>query len=187
MKILVLNGSPRVNGSTAKMVNAFAEGAREAGHEVTILPVGTMRISGCLGCEYCHTKGDGKCVQRDDEEQVYMAIADAEMLVFASPVYYFTLSAQLQAALHRTYATGIPKKVRQTALFLSSGAPDVYEPSIKQYQSAVVDYYDVHDMGIITVNEENDPAENHLDEIREFAKNMVLMPIRKTYRDEENK
>lgn len=55
MKILVLNGSPRANGNTAAMIDAFAEGAREKGHEVSIIPVGQKKIGGCIGCEYCHT------------------------------------------------------------------------------------------------------------------------------------
>ena len=71
MKIVVLNGSPRPNGNTAKMTKAFFEGASEAGHEITVVPVARMKIAGCLGCEYCHTKGEGKCVQKDDMQEVY--------------------------------------------------------------------------------------------------------------------
>ena len=61
MKIAILNGSPR-KANTAKMCEAFAEGARGAGHEAEIIQVGKMQINGCKGCEYCHTKGEGKCV-----------------------------------------------------------------------------------------------------------------------------
>ena len=81
MNVLILNGSPRRGGSTERMAEAFAAGAREAGHRVTILPVGRMRINGCMGCEYCHTRGGGQCVQRDDEAEVYAALAEAEVLV----------------------------------------------------------------------------------------------------------
>lgn len=174
MKILILNGSPRPNGSTAAMSEAFAEGAREAGHEAVILPVGRMKIAGCLGCEYCHTKGEGRCIQKDDEEQVYRALEDAEMLVLASPVYYYTLSAQLQAALHRTYAVGIPKKVRRAALLLSSGSPDVYGPAIEQYRLSVVEYFQVEDMGVRTVNETSSRVEDNLDSLREFGRSVPL-------------
>ena len=66
MKILVLNGSPRPNGNTAALVSAFAEGAKENGHEVTVVPICQKKIAGCLACEYCHTKGEGKCIQQDD-------------------------------------------------------------------------------------------------------------------------
>ena len=75
MKIVVLNGSPRVNGNTAAMTKAFAEGAAEAGHEVEIVPVAKLKIAGCLGCEYCHTKGGGKCVQKDDMQKLYPSVS----------------------------------------------------------------------------------------------------------------
>ncbi len=69
MDILVLNGSPRPRGNTAALVDAFAEGAREAGHAVEVLDVARMDIAGCRGCEFCHTKGDGACAIHDDSGQ----------------------------------------------------------------------------------------------------------------------
>ena len=63
MKIAVFNGSPRKENTFA-MVEAFKEGAVAAGHEVEVYHVGQMKIAGCLGCEYCHTKGEGACVQK---------------------------------------------------------------------------------------------------------------------------
>lgn len=62
MKILVLNGSPRPNGNMEAMVEAFAEGAKENGHEIIVVPVCQKKIAGCLACEYCHTKGEGRCI-----------------------------------------------------------------------------------------------------------------------------
>ncbi|MDD3240827.1 MAG: NAD(P)H-dependent oxidoreductase [Lachnospira sp.] len=65
MKILVLNGSPRPNGNTAKMVDAFRQGAESVGSEVVVVEVCKKNISGCVACEYCHTKGGGQCIQRN--------------------------------------------------------------------------------------------------------------------------
>ena len=88
MKIAILNGSPRKE-NTAAMIEAFCEGAEEAGHEVEVLHVGKMKINGCLACEYCHTNGKGKCIQKDDLEKIMPAYLESDMVVFASPIYYF--------------------------------------------------------------------------------------------------
>ena len=96
MNILVLNGSPRPNGNTAQMINAFREGAVASGNKVDVINVCRKKIAGCLACEYCHTKGGGQCVQKDDMQEVYDLLKDAEMLVLASPVYYHGLSGQLK-------------------------------------------------------------------------------------------
>ena len=133
MKIAILNGSPRKQNTEA-MVNAFAEGAREAGHEVEILHVGKMKIAGCLGCEYCHGKGEGKCVQKDDMEKVLPAYLDSDMIVFASPLYYATLTAQLEAAIQRVYCIGKPAKATKAALLLSS-ASGAYDAAIARYKA----------------------------------------------------
>lgn len=65
MRILVLNGSPRPKGNTKQMVDAFREGSESAGHRVDVVDVCGKKIAGCLACEYCHTKGNGVCVQRE--------------------------------------------------------------------------------------------------------------------------
>lgn len=172
MKILVLNGSPRANGNTEAMAEAFAKGAKEAGHQVKVLPVGQKQIAGCKGCEYCHTKGNGTCIQKDDMEEVYRELADAEMLVLASPIYYFTLSGQLQCCIHRTYAVGIPKKLKRAAMLLSSGSDGVYEPAKQQYQQALIDYMGLADLGVITAHGSQNKSETKLREIYEFGKNV---------------
>ena len=80
MNILILNGSPRLGGSTRKMIDAFTEGATIAAHRVEVVDVCKKNIRGCLACEYCHTKGNGVCIQKDDMQEVYSRLAEAEML-----------------------------------------------------------------------------------------------------------
>ena len=87
MRILVLNGSPRENGNTKKMVSAFKEGAVSSGHQVDVVDVCRKNIGGCLACEYCHTKGGGECIQKDDMQELYELLREAETLVIASPIY----------------------------------------------------------------------------------------------------
>ena len=102
MRILVLNGSPHTNGATSDMVSAFSIGAMEAGHEVISINVAHKNIKGCMACEYCREKEKGICVQKDDMQAIYPEILLADMVVFASPIYCFTLSAQLQAVIQCT-------------------------------------------------------------------------------------
>lgn len=168
MKIAILNGSPKV-GNTAAMVNAFAGGAREAGHEVQILHVGRMKINGCLGCEYCHTKGQGTCIQKDDMEKVMPAYKDADMVVYTSPIYYFDVTAQLSAAMQRVYAIGKPTRAKKAALLLSSASPAPYSGAIATYKDMIA-FLGLEDAGIITAAGEENGSEAKLNEIRAFAK-----------------
>ena len=168
MKITVLNGSPRKQ-NTAAMVDAFAEGAKAAGHEVEVLQVGRMKINGCLACEYCHGKGEGKCVQKDDMEKVMPAYRDSDMLVFASPIYYFDVTAQLSAAIQRVYAIGKPAKATRASLLLSSASPNPFEGAIATYKT-MLGFMGLEDAGIITAAGDENGSEAKLDEIRAFAR-----------------
>ena len=169
MKIAVFNGSPR-NENTASMAEAFAEGAKAAGHEVEIYHVGRMKIAGCLACEYCHGKGEGKCIQKDDLEKIMPAYLESDMIVFASPIYYFTMTAQMQAALQRVYCIGKPAKATKAALLLSS-ASGAYDPSIAQYKT-VTGFMGIEDMGIFTATGDENKSEAKCSEIRAFAQSL---------------
>lgn len=170
MKITVLNGSPRKENTSA-MVDAFVEGAQAAGHEVEVHHVGKMKIAGCLGCEYCHTKGEGQCVQKDDWQKIQPAYEDCDMVVFASPIYYFTLTAQMEAAIQRIYCIDHPPKATKAAMLLSSGSPGVYDGAMGQYRGYLA-YTGLEDAGVITAVGEENQSEAKLAEIREFAKNL---------------
>lgn len=172
MKILVLNGSPRPKGNTAFLVEAFRQGAEAAGHEVKILQVGKMKIAGCLGCEYCKGRGHGDCVQKDDQQQVYDAMKWADFLVLASPIYYFMLSAQVEAAIQRMHAFGIPRNIKETALILSSGSGGVYDAAVAQYHMIFQDYLGLKDLGVFTAHGMQNKSEQKENELRAFGQNV---------------
>ena len=169
MKIAILNGSPR-RENTAAMIEAFREGAEEAGHEVEVLHVGKMKINGCLACEYCHTKGEGKCIQKDDLEKIMPAYLESDMVVFASPIYYFAPTAQLEAAWQRVYCIGKPAKATKAALLLSSGS-GAYDAAIAQYK-AFTGYVGIQDMGVCTATGDENKSGTKLAEIKAFAKTL---------------
>ena len=153
MRILILNGSPRPQGETKKLIAAFTEAARD--HHVDVVDVCRMTIHGCLACEYCHTKGDGKCVQQDDMQEVYELLAEAEMLVIASPIYYHNLSGQLKCAIDRIYALDKPAKLKKIAMFLSSGDEHMYDGAEFSYNGDFLDYLKLEGMGIFTNHDDD--------------------------------
>ena len=169
MRIAILNGSPRKE-NTAAMIEAFREGAEEAGHEVEVFHVGKKKINGCLACEYCHTKGEGKCIQKDDLEKIMPAYLESDMVVFASPIYYFAPTAQLEAAWQRVYCIGKPAKATKAALLLSSGS-GAYDAAIAQYK-AFTGYVGIQDMGVCTATGDENKSEAKLAEIKAFAKTL---------------
>ena len=103
-KIVVLNGSPRKNGNTSELVKAFTEGAESSGNEVTIFHLDSMDIHGCKGCCGGHSNNACPCVQKDDMEQIYPAVKEAEVIILATPLYYWNMSGQLRTAIDRLFA-----------------------------------------------------------------------------------
>lgn len=176
MKILVLNGSPRPKGNTAAMVDAFAGGAQEIGHQVDVVNVCQKKIAGCLACEYCHQKDSGherQCVQQDDMQQVYPLLEEAEMIVLASPVYYHGFSGQLQCAINRIYALDKPKHLKKAALILSSGSDHVYSGAIFAYQNSFLLYLNLQDMGMFTAHGKENSSPEKLEELYQFGKSLA--------------
>ena len=170
MKIVVLNGSPRPNGNTAHLVKAFAEGAEGKGHKVEIVRVGGMKIAPCLACEYCHTKGNGVCVMRDDMDKVWEALEGADMILLASAVHYWGFTGQLQSTITRFYCKNQPEGVKKYGLLLSSGSPDVYmgiEPQFKE----IVGWFGAENAGILEFNGEDadQQSEANLAKARAFG------------------
>ncbi|MBR4190187.1 MAG: flavodoxin family protein [Kiritimatiellae bacterium] len=149
MNILILQGSPRANGNTAWMAAEYKKAAEAAGHTVTVVDVARKKIAGCLACEWCHGKGNGACIQKDDMQELYPLFAEAEALVLAAPVYYFTMSAQIQAPVQRLYCINKPPKLRKMALLLSSYSPGVYDGAVGEYRG-ICGYWQAEDTGIVT-------------------------------------
>ncbi len=169
MKILILNGSPRPQGNTRKMADAFRKGAESSGHQVDIVDVCRKKIAGCLACEYCHTKGRGECVQKDDMQEVYALLQEAEMLVIASPIYYHGITGQLKCVLDRFYAVAYPQKpphLKKAAMILSSGDADMYDGAMFSFQGDFLDYLGLENAGVYTAHSEENGKPEKLEELR---------------------
>ena len=103
-RIVILNGSPRKNGNTSALVKAFSEGAESAGHTVTEFFLDGMEIHGCRGCFGGHSSRECPCVQRDDMDKIYSAVRECNVIVLASPLYYWNMSGQIRTAVDRLFA-----------------------------------------------------------------------------------
>lgn len=103
-KIVILKGSPRKNGNTAALADRLAEGAEAAGAQVDNFYLHGMDISPCDACDACRTETYTGCIIEDDMQMIYPKLLEADALVIASPVYYFTMSAQTKLFMDRCYA-----------------------------------------------------------------------------------
>ena len=172
MKILILNGSPRPMGNTKQMVTAFAEGAELVGNQVTIIDVCKKNIKGCIACEYCHTKGHGVCIQKDDMEEIYEMLKETEMLVIASPIYYHGISGQLKCTIDRFYSAAYPSgppHLKKIAMILSSGDPDMYDGAMFSFKGDFIGYLGLENLGVYTAYGSENGSRKKLDELRTFG------------------
>ena len=109
MKIVVINGSPKGKaGNTNVMVDAFLKGAREAGAETVNVFLAEKEIEHCKGCHVCWSKGPGQCVTQDDALGVLGLMGGADVIAFASPVYFGNISGRLKVFMDRMTMIGSP-------------------------------------------------------------------------------
>lgn len=102
--IVILNGSPRRKGNTSALVREFIEGAESAGNTVTEFFLDSMDIHSCKGCFGGHSSKEYPCVQKDDMGKIYPAVRECDVIVFATPLYYWNMSGQLRTAIDRLFA-----------------------------------------------------------------------------------
>ena len=99
-KVLILSGSPRKDGNSDILCNEFMRGAIESGTEVEKIRVAEKKIGFCTGCYAC--RNTGVCAIKDDMAEVMQKLIDADVIVLASPVYFYSIDAQLKALIDRT-------------------------------------------------------------------------------------
>lgn len=141
-KILILNGSPRAKGNTAMLCDSFAKGAESSGHSVTRFDLQKLEIHGCLGCMKGGKNPASPCVQKDGMEKIYPAYVEADIVVLASPLYYWTVSGQLKTAFDRLFAVAEcnkdyanPRKDCVLIMAAEGDTPDNWKPAIDYYEA----------------------------------------------------
>jgi multimeric flavodoxin WrbA len=108
-KILIFMGSPRREGNSSTLARRIAEGAEAAGAEVESYFLHEMNVQPCDACEVCRDKRETDCILDDDMKDLFPKLRQAEVIVIASPIYWFTVSAQTKLFMDRWYALGGPE------------------------------------------------------------------------------
>lgn len=121
--VLVLSGSPRLKGNSNILCDEFTRGAEESGHIVTRCNAAGLKIGGCLGCNACK-RNSGVCVQKDAMSDVREQMLAADVIVLSSPIYFYSIAAQLKAVIDRTYAFEQELKGKTFYFMISCAAPD---------------------------------------------------------------
>ncbi|MBQ9827152.1 MAG: flavodoxin family protein [Lachnospiraceae bacterium] len=165
-RILILTGSPRKNGNTDRLAASFAEGAGKH-NEVKIISVHDLDINPCTGCNCCYLSEGNKCFQNDDMAEVYDAMSEADVLVIASPVYFYGLSAQLKAMIDRLHT---PMRntfhIKKLGLILVGAAelPEMFDAIITQYRLAL-NFFKLEDAGTVLARGARDKGDVRNDDL----------------------
>lgn len=190
--ILVVRGGGRPRGNTAQLVEAFMRGAEDAGYAVELADLNKLMVGGCLGCNACRY---GKpCVQKDDFNALADKVRAADLVAFASPLYFWTLSSKLKAFIERFYCLAEedpnPPKGRyerypvKASALLMTAADDffwTFEQAVRYYQFAVVNYIGFEDKGMLLAGGCGDTNGRphiadtpHLERAYDFGRQLVL-------------
>lgn len=121
--VLILSGSPRLNGNSSILSDEFARGAAEVGCQVEKIQLQRKHVAGCLGCNACY-RNNGECVQKDDMTEIREKMIAADVIVIASPIYFYSMTAQLKAVIDRTYAFFQQLSGKTFYFIISCAAPD---------------------------------------------------------------
>ncbi len=147
MKVVILTGSPRKNGNTNTLAARFAEGARAAGHTVFRFDAAEAKVAPCRACNACGM--DGPCVLKDDFEALRERLVEADVIAFATPMYYFGFSAQLKTVVDRFYAlAGRLHTPKRCVLMMAYADRDARKRRVlTDYYEMLLDYHGWTDAG----------------------------------------
>ena len=158
--IVVLSGSVRKGGNTELLVQAFVDGAKK-NNSVEVISVADYKVHPCIGCNTCFDREGHECFQRDDMTKVYEKLKAADVLVIASPVYFYGVSAQLKALIDRLHTPMRNEfRIKKLALILVGAAtlPELFDAIKVQYQ-LVLNYFKLEDAGTVCVRGAKDKGD----------------------------
>lgn len=149
-KVLIISASPRKGGNSDLLCDEFMRGAKDRGNEVDKIFIRDKNIAYCMGCEACHTNG-GTCVIKDDMAQLLEKMIEADVIVMATPVYFYTMDAQMKTVIDRTVAkyTEIKNKEMYFIVTAADGNKDELERTIEGFRGFTYCLSGIEEKGII--------------------------------------
>jgi hypothetical protein len=187
-RIIVILGGGRSNGNTVQLAEAFMKGATEAGHQAELVSLNKLNVNGCTGCNACRYVKP--CVQKDDFNSLVPKIKTADLIVFASPLYFWTISSKIKAFIERFYCIAEKDEnpplgryekypIHDCALLMTSADNFfwTFDQAVSYYNFALINYIGFHDKGMLLAGgcgETNGKPQisttTHLREAYEFGK-----------------
>lgn len=122
-KVLVISSSPRKNGNSDILCDQFISGAKDAGNQVEKICLREKKINCCIGCSFCATN-NGQCVQKDDMAEILEKIICSDVVVLATPVYFYSICAQLKMMIDRTVAKYTEIKNKELYFIITAAEND---------------------------------------------------------------
>lgn len=188
--IVVIQGGGRPKGNTVQLIEYFVKGVQDIGHQVEVISLMKNEVKGCIGCNACRY---GKpCIQKDSFNDIVPKIKKADLIVFASPLYFWTISSRIKAFIERFYCIaekdpnpplGRYEKypIRDCALLITAADNFfwTFDQVISYYQFTLINYIGFRDKGMILAGGCGDTngkpqidKTDHLREAYEFGKNI---------------
>lgn len=159
-QVVVLVGSMRKNGNTDLLAQAFIKGAGK-NNDVEVVSVYDYKVNPCMGCNSCFTREGNECFQKDDMHKVYEKLKRADIVVVASPVYFYGISAQLKAIVDRLHTPMRNEfNIKKLGLILVGAAtlPELFD-SIKMQYQLVLNFFHLENAGMVMVKGAKDKGD----------------------------
>lgn len=150
MKVTVLTGSPHKRGTTALLADKFIAGAIEAGHDVYRFDAAFENVKPCLACQYC-VSHESECIHKDSMNALNERLLESDLVVFVTPIFYYTMSAQIKAVVDRFHAKNAKLSGTKKAMLFAAayGADDgTFEGTEKTYE-AILRFLSWENAGIL--------------------------------------
>ncbi len=156
-KVLIFNGSPRRNGNTSTLIKECVRAIKDSGKEAEIFFLNDMNIKPCQFCDWCIDNNALSCVEEDDMHELYPKLLESDVIIFAAPIFWFTISAQMKLFMDRLYALHAkggkfqlsPKKIGTMLVY---GDNDVETSGVNNAigtMKDIISYMKSEDMGIV--------------------------------------